>query len=1076
MKKLFTLLMVVLSVLLWNCSGNEDKDIDNPDKGGNEKPENVTLDLSVTDLTFEATGGTKEFIVRSNTDWAITNTSSWCQISTDKGRTDEAVTVSVSAYTGMEDRNTNLTVKSGNVTKILSVTQKRKDAIVLSKDKFDVPQAGGNIDIEVKSNIQYEVTIPEEYKDWIKEAVKSKAVETKNFSFTISANEDYSKRDGFIVIEGNAVKDTVRIYQAQIDKLILTKDQCNISSSEQNVEVELRTNVDFEVTIPDSVSGWINLIQTRAIRTDKVNLSIEENEGYDSRNAVIIFKDKNSELSDTLRIKQAQKNAIILGQKKYDLPQVGGNIVVEVQSNIQYQVTIPTKFQSWLKQSIKSKALETKDFSFIISANEEVEPREGYIIFDGNSIKDTIKIYQAQNNKIILSKNIYELSFKEQNIEIELNTNVEYEIIIPDTVSDWLNRIETRALKTDRINFHIKANKLENARYAVVIFQDKESNISDTLKIHQAPKEILTIDPHVIQLTFHGQSISPIQIAVKNNIPYDVIISDCGSAWLTSTDLNVSDRYSFYCSFNDKSDDRNAIIIFKSRFSDLADTLTVHQSGKPTLVVEQKHYEEKSSEGDIEVKVKINFPYEDIHIKEIPDWIKRIETKTFQDNILRFHIEENIGVLRKGEILLSDLTGYSIDTVYVTQLANTHVYKGDITFSSESEIEEFVKNGYTRINGNVEIKNTVTSLSAFNNTLKSISGNLQCWHIINYDGLGGLTDIGGNFGGTGPFVGLNKLTNIGGNFSVYESCKGLESLVSVEGDFMGHNVTSFQGLKKLSRIGGTFTPVGGTDQFSLASFEGLESLEYIGKNFWAGAAQNPELTTFKGLEKLKYIGGELGVMIAKLESFEGLNNLEVVGKITIHPSDRGILLTTKGLDNLSTVKGDFAVTDNNPYTSGIVTFDGLKHLGIIGGDLKIINNVDIKTLEGFNYLKMIGGSLFITGCDKLEDITAFPVLYEIGGDLIISKCNKLKSITTFSMLKNIGGKFEIYNNDSLISIGGYSNLQTVKNSVSIQFCRMLYDFSPLKILMENFNGKVDIYGNGYDPTKEQILNGQGKPQ
>lgn len=400
MKKLFTLLMVMLSLLLWGCSGNEDKDIDNPDKGGNEKPENVSLDLSVTDLVFEATGGKKEFIVRSNTDWTIENTSSWCQISTDKGRTDEAVTVSVGAYTELEDRNTNLTVKSGNVTKILAVTQKRKDAIVLSKDKFDVPQVGGNIDIEVKSNIQYEVTIPSEYKDWIKEAVKSKAVETKNFSFTISANEDYSKRDGFIVFEGNGVKDTVKIYQAQIDQLILTKAQCNISSSEQTVEVELRTNVDFEVVIPDSVSGWVSVIQTRAIRTDKVNLNIGENERYDSRNAVIIFKDKNSELSDTLRIRQAQKNAIILGQKKYDLTQVGGNITVEVQSNIQYQVTIPTKFQSWIKQSIKSKALETRNFSFIISANGEVEQREGYIVFEGNSIKDTVKILQDRKSVV----------------------------------------------------------------------------------------------------------------------------------------------------------------------------------------------------------------------------------------------------------------------------------------------------------------------------------------------------------------------------------------------------------------------------------------------------------------------------------------------------------------------------------------------------------------------------------------------------------------------------------------------------------------------------------------------------
>lgn len=71
----------------------------------------------------------------------------------------------------------------------MTVTQKQKDAIILTKDKFDIPQEGRDITIEVKSNINYQVTVPDKCQSWIKQAITSKALTTKNFNFTISANE-----------------------------------------------------------------------------------------------------------------------------------------------------------------------------------------------------------------------------------------------------------------------------------------------------------------------------------------------------------------------------------------------------------------------------------------------------------------------------------------------------------------------------------------------------------------------------------------------------------------------------------------------------------------------------------------------------------------------------------------------------------------------------------------------------------------------------------------------------------------------------------------------------------------------
>lgn len=341
MKKLFYLFIMVLFCTFGSCSkgGSHIDEPDNPDNPDN--PTNVTLEISSTDLVFEAKGEEKEFTIYCNADWTITNESDWCTTNITQGNGYGRVVVTVEAYSETEDRNTNLTVKAGDKTKVLTVTQKHGDAIILSKDKFDVPQEGGEIAIEVKSNIEYQVSIPSKFQSWIKQTPESRAVTVKNFSFTVSANEAYEKREGYIVFSGNSLKDTVYVYQAQKNQLILTEDTYNIPSEGQDITVELKTNIDYEVTIqPNAATSWISQISARAIRTDKLNFHIEANTESNNRSAKIVIKDKNSDLSDTVQVSQAAKGMYagdIVFETEQDLidfhaaghTKIMGNIIVK---------------------------------------------------------------------------------------------------------------------------------------------------------------------------------------------------------------------------------------------------------------------------------------------------------------------------------------------------------------------------------------------------------------------------------------------------------------------------------------------------------------------------------------------------------------------------------------------------------------------------------------------------------------------------------------------------------------------------------------------------------------------------
>ena len=396
MKRLFYLLMM-LSCTLWSCS-KSDGSIDDPDDPDNpDTPTNVTLDISVSDLVFEAEGGEKEFTIYCNSDWTITNESEWCKTTVNQGNGNSKIIVTVGVYSEMEDRNTNLTIKAGNITKVLTVTQKDGDAIILSKDKFDIPEEGGNVTVEVKSNIQYEVSIPSQFQNWIKHEPETKAITVKNFTFTILENKEYEKREGYIVFNGNSLKDTVHIYQTAARILILSKDTYNISSAKKSIEVELKSNVNYSISIPSSASHWIKLLETKAIRTDKIYFEIEENTTYDNRSAQVFIKDKNSSLCDTLYINQLQQNALILSQKQYEVLAGGEQISIEVQSNIDYEIIIPKTVQEWIEQMPQSKALTKSMINLEVKPNTTYDVRSAQVfIKDKNStLSDTVQVTQA---------------------------------------------------------------------------------------------------------------------------------------------------------------------------------------------------------------------------------------------------------------------------------------------------------------------------------------------------------------------------------------------------------------------------------------------------------------------------------------------------------------------------------------------------------------------------------------------------------------------------------------------------------------------------------------------------------
>ena len=929
MKRLFYLLMM-LSCTLWSCS-KSDGPIDDPDNPDNpDAPTNVMLDISVSDLVFGAEGGEKEFTIYCNSDWTITNESEWCKTTVNQGNGDSKIIVTVGVYSEMEDRNTNLTVKAGNITKVLTVTQKDGDAIILSKDKFDIPEEGGNVTVEVKSNIQYEVSIPSQFQNWIKHEPETKAITVKNFTFTILENKEYEKREGYIVFNGNSLKDTVHIYQtADPRTLILSKDTYNISSAKESIEVELKSNVDYSISIPSSASHWIKLLETKAIRTDKIYFEIEENTTYDNRSAQVFIKDKNSSLCDTLYINQLQQNALILSQKQYEVLAGGEQISIEVQSNIDYEIIIPKTVQEWIEQMPQSKALTKSMINLEVKPNPTDDVRSAQIfIKDKNStLSDTVQVTQAAKG-IYIGDIIFETEQDLIDFQTAGYTKVRGNVIVSGGEITTLQKLDN--LLTE-INGSLR---LECSTLTTLDGLYGLKTITDSLIIKDGD-----------MTSFEG---------LRN-------LGTIGGNFKVIAESSYSYYYYYYL---------NSLSSFK---------------GLSGL---------KSIGGDFEVNAKSSSSsslkslasFEGLESLETIGGNFRViaESSSSLNSLSSF----------KGLSGLKSIGGdFEVNAKYSSSLNSLASFEGlesletiggnfEVNAKSSSYSSSSLKSlasfegleSLETIGGNFRVIAESSSYSS-SSSLNSLSS---------FKGLSGLKSIGGDFEvnaksssssslkSLASFEGLESLETIGGNFKVIAgSYSSLESL------------SSFKGLSGLKSIGGDFEVNAKYSSFlkSLASFEGLESLETIGGNFRVIAESSSSLnslSSFKGLSGLKSIGGDFEVnakyssSLNSLASFEGLESLETIGGnfkvIAGSYSSLESLSSFKSLSGLKSIGGDFEVNAKS-YSSlkSLASFEGLESLTNIGGGKLTINycsslnNIDaLKNIESLN-------DISITTCSKLYD-------------------------------------------------------------------------------------------------------------
>lgn len=445
-------------------------------------------------MSFTEGAGEQSFSFVANEAWTISVATTkadeaWCKVSpTSGGAGSHVVKITTTENTSYDDRSVTITLKSGSESKSFVVTQKQKDALLLTSDKVEIEQKGGTFTIEVKANVSYTATIGETCKSWITEGSNTRALSTSTKTYSVAASEESEKREGTITFTAGNLSETVHIYQAGGDIILLTKDEYYVDAAGENITVELKSNCDYEVEMPNV--DWIHTTSTRGMSSHTLYYAIDANEGYDSREAKINFRNNANNVVETLTIIQAQRDAIIISKKEFHTSVNGETVEVELSSNTDYTISIDENCKDWISQieSNETKALMDKKLYFKIEPNSTTEERIGKImISDSKEINDTVSIIQQKVFMEIVSNKEINFDEKGGNFKVKLQTNVDYEMQISET--GWISHISSSSNLTEHsIEFNISANDIEESRTGTVIFSDKYKLISDTIKITQEAK------------------------------------------------------------------------------------------------------------------------------------------------------------------------------------------------------------------------------------------------------------------------------------------------------------------------------------------------------------------------------------------------------------------------------------------------------------------------------------------------------------------------------------------------------------------------------------------------------------
>ncbi len=203
-----------------------------------------------------------------------------------------------------------LLASNGKVTVMSSISFGEEDFLqVTSGTTYQVPKTGGTVSINLETNTDFDLSIPDEDKHWVSK-VESRTHRQETITLLIRENKDVARTSHIQLVDkdGNAFT-SIEINQGngkEEEFLKVTSGETyQVPTTGGSVSINIETNTDYSLSIPTDVKSWISTVESRANRKETITLLVSENNG-DARSATIQIVDKTGKAFTSIKISQEE--------------------------------------------------------------------------------------------------------------------------------------------------------------------------------------------------------------------------------------------------------------------------------------------------------------------------------------------------------------------------------------------------------------------------------------------------------------------------------------------------------------------------------------------------------------------------------------------------------------------------------------------------------------------------------------------------------------------------------------------------------------------------------------------------
>ena len=433
-------------------------------------PPSIELDLLNSSGTVSFT---------TNCDWTATTSESWLSVYPSSGTaSDDPVTVTVSASPNdtYDDRTATVTIMAGELSQTITVVQPAKKGMIVPQMAFQLASDATSFEVEVHANVDYTVSISS---DWIRQT-GTKGLTAKQLQFSVEENTDYDPRVATIIIEPSVpdvIEEVITVLQAQRDAIIVDGQNYHMPYGGGAIEVKVSANVVYDV---QSAVDWIQYKGTKGLSDSVIKLFVDENMNGSSREGSVTISQKDGSLKYTITVNQDGYVSV----SEVSLDKTNLELVVGESATLTATVTPSDAANAAVSWSSDNTGVATVSSSGFVTA---VGPGSATITAKADNKSASCKV--TVENRVIDAVQTTEVPEEGGTVEVDIQYNADYDVVVDELAQGWLTYIQTRAVSSGKLQFLVAPNNHDDIRTGEVKIYDKAGYLEPvTINIRQASK------------------------------------------------------------------------------------------------------------------------------------------------------------------------------------------------------------------------------------------------------------------------------------------------------------------------------------------------------------------------------------------------------------------------------------------------------------------------------------------------------------------------------------------------------------------------------------------------------------